>query len=328
MTQNVSEGSQRMLSPRERTECPICGGSAIVKGLGFVAPWVVELWCDGPEVIETRRLYCESCEFSWSSAGLSGDQLEALYSDYRGSRYRATRLRYEPWFAFEKESKLESSDYLETRRERIKSVSLKATLAIDGLIVLDYGGDRGQFIPDFAPGQRNFLFDSSNVPSEPGVTRVANLSELEHNPPNLLIAAHVLEHMNDPIAEFSDVLRFCDDSPIVYIEIPLDGKDVENTSLPLRSSLVNKALRYLLSRSKNPIARFLWLGFDLLTMLMPRTQRIKYSEHLNFFSPTAVMVLMERLGFDLVFGRTFESSSGGFDPPPYGAVFRKKQAPQ
>lgn len=136
-------------------------------------------------------------------------------------------------------------------------VSPRDPLARDGLIVLDYGGDRGQYIPDFAPEQRNFLFDSSNVPAESGVNRIQNLSQLKQHPLNFLIAAHVLEHMNDPTAELRDVLSLCDDSLIVYIEIPLGGKGVEYTSLPLKSSLVNKVLYYLLSRSKNLIARLL-----------------------------------------------------------------------
>ena len=325
MMHDAPVGSQQTQSHIERTECPICGGTAIVKGYGYIAPWVIELVSNEPEIFETRRLYCEQCEFSWSSAGLSGNRLAALYADYRGSQYRSTRLRYEPWFAFEKASKLESHDYLELRRERIKSVSSRASLTVDDLIVLDYGGDRGQYIPDFAPGQRNYLFDSNNVPAAPGVTRVEVLSEIKQNPPNFLIAAHVLEHMNHPVAELSDVLSLCDDSTAVYIEIPLDGSDVEKTSLPLRTPAINKFLRYLLSRSKNPIARLTWAVFDIFTMLLPQLQRVKYSEHLNFFSPKAVSALMEQIGYELVFGRTFESPTGGFDPPVYGAAFRKMQ---
>lgn len=70
----------------------------------------------------------------------------------------------------------------------------------DAKLLLDYGGDCGQFIPKFLSLSEKFVFDLSDSKAVDGVTK---LNSIEGRKFDFIMCCHVLEHTNQPFEELS-----------------------------------------------------------------------------------------------------------------------------
>ena len=88
--------------------------------------------------------------------------------------------------------------------------------------LLDFGGDRGQYIPR-RPGGPGFVHEISGVPSVPGVELLATEKELEGRSFDLVLLCHVLEHASEPrrlVERIAKLLR--DRDSLLYVEVPFE----------------------------------------------------------------------------------------------------------
>jgi len=173
--------------------------------------------------------------------------------------------------------------------------------------VLDYGGDRGQFIP-YELGSKKFVFEVSDQIAAEGVVRLNSATEIKSNPPDLVILSHVLEHMPYPLEflnQIKDEIGFTADNWI-YVEVPLErykiiskSKNSEKTREQEREAIIARH-------------RWTWIPVDMYSTffrvkygVIPPFGIIKLHEHLNFFSKLSLEILLQLAGF------TIESSSIG-----------------
>jgi hypothetical protein len=212
-----------------------------------------------------------------------------IYNGYRGQEYFKARTRWEPWYSDLYNSNHDSLDWVESRKFSIEKF-LIPLIGKSNLKIADIGGDSGQFIPDFATGK--FVVDpSKKVP----VSGVVSVTEIEDLPKvDLIIYAHVLEHVADPVAEMRTLFS---KSKRVYIEVPF-GIPIITKS---RKSYI-KLFKTLL-KSLNPK---LWKGAT-----QPATGRsiagqltLTQSEHINFFSEHSMRVLSNIVGARIELHRT------------------------
>lgn len=266
--------------------CPLCSGQTLVRAHGFVAPWISEI-ADSPPA-PTEGCVCETCDFAFYSHRFDDSELGAIYGEYRGDRYLRARRRWEPWYnrAINSASATGSA-HLESRR-----AFMLRLLADRGPFEMaaDFGGDEGQFFPDLDIGRR-VVIDPSNKPLPPGIERVADIAEMASSPPDLVIVAHVLEHLNDPVGELSRIRAVMPEQGLLYVEVPQD-RPVWREGLATRPPV-------------GPSRRYRYIALDFLTGLsrqyrsqaVPAWGVVKQSEHLNYFSERALRRALDLAGF-------------------------------
>jgi Methyltransferase domain len=275
--------------------CVICGAAGSLIAYGTVAPFIVELAGLGSD--ESRRtslMRCDPCDFVWYAERYDDATLAAIYSEYRDDGYVRTRRRWEPWYRASVNNAYDPGSPQIVGRTAFMTQVLGATLDIQRLrSIADYGGDMGQFFPPEYPGPK-FVIEVSGKPLLPGVTGVESLRELPE-PPNLVICAHLLEHLPDPGAVVREIAEALPDDGYLYVEVPLDRPAVHGWHATTR-------YRSYLARLASVRPAFVAADFATgvarnLGRAIPRLGAVKESEHINYYSARSMRVLIEQAGF-------------------------------
>jgi len=183
-----------------------------------VNPFVAErMYLDKPPEIFLN--ICFSCGFKFYSPRPNEKELKRLYTGYRDEKYQKDRQKYDLWYTktlnknlgyhpIQIETKIKNMMTF-LRGHKIKSV-------------LDYGGDRGQFMPE-APIR--YVFDIS------GDKPINGIKEWKGTPKkfDLVIISHLLEHLSNPQLLFKKLRNL---GKIFYIEVPAKGPTyIDGTSI-------------------------------------------------------------------------------------------------
>jgi hypothetical protein len=267
---------------RARSECPACASTLYESYFATISPWVREL--AGVEERSVSLRSCLHCGSAWFSHAYSDSEMDLLYSNYRGSTYTAVRSHWEPWYDEGLNRGL--SDDHGVRRSRVEGLKkfLSTHLSpADLSVVVDVGGDRGQYIPF---GDKRFVADPSQRTLEKGVIRVDSAAEV--NSPDLIMSCHLLEHLSDPMTE----LEAYSHARWVYVEVP---SGTPNVSMSRRASTY---LSYVLAASPALWRRIARPAAGRSSGL--RSQPLRLSEHVNFFTPAGIETLMRNAGLDVV----------------------------
>jgi len=122
--------------------------------------------------------------------------MESIYKDYRGEYYLSIRKKWEPWYSTDYNSNHDAKTWVENRKNAITEFLLSCELT-NFTTIIDIGGDRGQYIPDI--GVNRIVLDISDKETLPGISRVQEFSDLPNA--DLIIYAHVLEHVAEPFSD-------------------------------------------------------------------------------------------------------------------------------
>jgi hypothetical protein len=211
------------------------------------------------------------------------------------------RQREEPFYTKKlNESFVSSQDYVEFRIEKCKTKVSQEVVGIDQVkTVLDYGGDRGQFIPRFTPEQRSYVFEISDHKTVADVTSIKDSSQLKQSKPDLVIISHVLEHVSEPRELLHEIFsQLAHENTFIYIEVPLD------TPITRRTSSSNWNFRLQSFYSHHP---FVSTIFDSVAKILLKTVHLdlpikpfRQSEHINFFSEESLITLMKENDYSKV----------------------------
>lgn len=278
--------------------CPICGDPGAIEAYGRIAPFIRELSSDPRSAArDTALRHCDNCDLAYFSHRFDADTLDAMYSGYRDDRYLSIRRSWEPWYSRKTNSATKPGSDAAAERTGFMTEVVAAHADIEDFRnIVDYGGDEGQFFPTGYAG-RKYVIEVSGKNLVEGVKAASTLDELPDRP-HLVIAAHLLEHLVDPLALVSEIRAAVADDGLFYVEVPLDRPKVR----PWHSGPQYRRFLKWVSAS-----RFSWVAADFATGVarnfgrtVPRYGTVKQSEHINYFSTRSLRTLLTRGGFRIV----------------------------
>lgn len=307
--------------------CRWCGGSNLTRlAYAAKAPWTTSnsvSQSDFSEFVE-----CLNCGLKYFTESFKSDELDRMYSDYRGKSYLERRQHWEPWYT-EKVNKAigHSSTTLVNRKEHLSNMltaEIDRNTITSPTRVLDFGGDEGQFIPELISITERAVLEISAVRTITNVQKFSGWDEVPSFKPDFIMMCHVLEHTIDARKLVEEAFYMLPVTGLLYIEVPLDS--------PPRIPHIFS--QHFYSRWTEYIrrGRRRWMICDLLGLLSKRFlgvlipgSVIKQSEHVNYFSERAILDVCESIGFHFISSSTYLASK---DVPilkvnALGIIFKK-----
>lgn len=279
--------------------CPCCGKRDFKRFPAWVAPFIENYALEG-DAPDCQLLECTGCAFRFFDHRFSTAESDRLYANYRADSYFRTRHRHEFWYTDQINAGLSSdSGNIEIRRNHIATF-LAQHLPQAAMLesILDYGGDRGQFIPSGIARQR-FVFEKSDAVPEAGVVRIESPEELRSAAPfSLVMLCHVLEHLSDPLQTVRELRGLLgSESAYLLIEVPHERYALGYSLPGVTSKLVTPMRRRKYARLLNEIYT---LGFRNHCNLIPPFGISRLHEHINFFSDRSLAALLENADMSIV----------------------------
>lgn len=291
-----------------RLECPCCGSVECRSFWALVAPFL-RRYALGPGAPYTAQLReCRRCGHRFFRERFTGEEMGRLYGGYRDGEYLRIRQRWEPWYSAQLNGAGLDRQVIAGRQRQLQKLLQQAGwLEGERRVVVDVGGDAGQFIPlEFACGA--YVLEASGRKPVGGVKRVAALTDLPE-PIGLLLCMHVLEHLPDPSGFLLGLVASGQLAPdcLVVLEVPLERPWLGPW---LDCSLYRRWLEL--------VGRWRWLavGADfvatgirgMLGMVLPPLF-LKQHEHVQFFTEQTLARIGENAGLDIVMSEVVRGSS-------------------
>jgi len=232
---------------------------------------------------------CADCGLRYSDLRLNDEEVGILYAGYRGPAYFRLRHAHEPWYAQRVNGGLGCDPRaIKVRQEHLEKM-LKAEHVWDEIrTILDFGGDRGQFIPAPLIAEK-WVYEISSVEPIPGVRACSRLEDLGGRSFDLVMLCHVLEHAMDPAALIRTNASLLSQGGILYVEIPLERPHISGGRLlRVTNPHLHKAYDFI---STLPRVILGWL---------PPGALLKISEHVNFFHEQSLRQAMEMVGLEVL----------------------------
>jgi len=278
--------------------CLCCGSNHLTQIPALIAPFL-SFYALGGGDKNCNLLICTECQFRFFDVRPDTEEVTRLYANYRGERYFEERHRHEFWYSRAINDGIGSDQHeIQLRKDSLAAFLGKSRDTSSIRSVLDYGGDRGQFIPDQL-GSERFVYEISDAVPVEGVSRIESEAELAARRYDLVMICGVLEHMSDP----AEALRtakplVAPERGLVYIEVPFERPSL---ALVPRNTLYRAYLNALQRTGRLlELVDFLSTAFKLKLNFVPPFGFIKMHEHVNFFSQQAMAALVERNGFSVI----------------------------
>jgi SAM-dependent methyltransferase len=234
--------------------------------------WEKEPW-------EIKYCHCRVCGFTYFNPQPDPEELKRYYFGYRSSEFQKMRQKHEPIYTEEFNSGFDSPKEIRLRKNLLREY-LKLEINISDIkTVLDYGGDRGQFIIDELRNAKRYVYDISGATTEPGIEYLHSIEKCKEMRYDLIMCCHVLEHVPDPLRILRQIVDLADTNTIIYIELPYDGH-FEDISSSMRLKVVLFGMKIV-----GPV--IVDKVFRLLSV------KIKMTEHINFFNGRSLQKMME-----------------------------------
>ena len=291
--------------------CAVCGSKALDAYPAVLSPFIAERV--GRAATACCLLECRDCSHRFFDAALDDAEMQRLYSGYRDPEYLRVRNRWEPWYTEQVNAAIGNDPAEIASRTQALGEYLRRRVPVEVLAgrVLDYGGDRGQFIPP-SIGATRYLYDVSGQPPVEGVVPVRDTSALKDLALDLVLLCHVLEHVASPeefLAHLQRELGARSAGHWLYVEVPLERYRILKRRV--RPDRIGRAEGGAAVRRRLP-----WLVRDLYSTalrvklnVVPPLGVIKLHEHVSFFSEASLRTLLARAGYAVV-DTTVGSSSG------------------
>ena len=285
------------------SRCHWCNSNKVrVLCAAVIAPWI--LGESNSEELKQSGLseycHCQNCGLHFFSKKFTERQLSRMYSHYRDKEYQKSRQRYEPWYTERLNSAIGNDpETIELRRENLSFLVNKAVIEEKikaPKVIVDWGGDRGQFIPDFPNLTRKLVYEVSNAVPIQGVDKTRLVEEVKLALPDLVLLCHVLEHDHDARKTLNQISQLMSRESVLYIEVPEDRSQV----IP-KTKINSKLLSFFL---RHRLAFIFFDAYSLFTIRVVKRkfpfQFLKQSEHVNFFCRESIVNVTQEYGFEVV----------------------------
>jgi len=245
--------------------CANCQSEKITKQLGWIRPFVSHRMFDlslekdmvgGKEIfpfLYTNSIYCIECGFIFSQIRPDDVEMKRYYSGYFLGDYVVTRTKFEPGFAEIAEKFISNEKYVRDRIPQIDDFTSMVALATKITKVLDYGGNRGDYFPEWSRRAwiKRYVYDISD--NEDLNDEVNYLQSLKGFKFEFVMCMNVLEHVPYPgkiICEISATQRSGDH---LFIAVPCE---VELDASPSRYPKVfHEHINFFRERSLNSLIK-------------------------------------------------------------------------
>lgn len=304
-------------------QCPCCEREMSKTCPALLAPFIAERVLERPSEV-CALMTCPTCGFRCFDARFDEDEMGRLYRGYRGEAYFKTRHRWEPWYTRKVNEGLSTdTGELRTRKRNAYKLISRCLGGVPPARILDYGGDRGQFIPDEWSGER-YVFEVSGRAPLPGIKAIDDPVELKGATFDLVMLCQVLEHLSDPAAQLGQLADLLGEAGALYVEVPL-----ERPSLRWAGSWPwdHRGLTWLARHPRMQLLVDLYSTvFRIKMAAVPPLGLLKASEHINFFTTASLEALMSRLGYQVLACEELAFEGAYCAATALGCVARKSQS--
>lgn len=290
-----------------RDPCVACQSSTIFGGWAVISPWIREL----AEVKQRTSVLtlCPVCGSGQFSYRYTDVEMAKIYENYRLEPYFRVRNKWEPTYTNDLNTGIGSHPQALLSRQAIVRTFLQHAVTLVGCndsVLLDVGGDCGQFIPPEID-HRIVVDVSSSQPIE-GVTRFNQIQDARAWNPEFVVMSGILEHLANP----TDFIRQtyahlgAPKSTVFYFEVPAGVPASRRGFMPLLGS------RLAIFASISPLA---WRRLDRYVARRRRLGKVDHlritrqTEHLNFFSSNGLQNLLENCGLEVLKAETYDMPS-------------------
>jgi hypothetical protein len=273
-------------------KCPCCASRDLQKWPAIVSPFIAVYACE-TEPGRCNLCECMSCSFRFFDSRLADADVQRLYAAYREVGYFEARHSYEFWYSKAVNDGI-GSDAAEitSRQQNLAAILGERSRSIS--TVLDYGGDRGQFIPE-GVGTERYVYELSSAEPAKGVVR---LTSVEGTRFDFVMLAHVLEHCSEPKQILEALKPLGHEKTLFYFEVPFERPSLGWAG---KGRWQERYLEALLPAE--PLLQLvdLYSTIARITLdLVPPLGLLKCSEHLNFFNERSLQKLLNSAGFELL----------------------------
>jgi hypothetical protein len=266
--------------------CPVCDSRRLVRRPAMVSPFAAErIWQSAP--FPCHLLKCRDCGFVFFDLRPDESEMGRLYVGYRGPEYQQQRQRYEPEYNPDINRAIGGDREIEVRKLNLSRFLAGQVDAATVGSVLDFGGDKGQFIPDEFGGAARYVYDMSGVDTVDGVVGLASLDGLAPGGVDFVMCSHVLEHVSAPRDLLREVTGVAGADTLIYLEVPLDPP----VEFPFPRTDLPPLTRVRMTLRSNPVLLAAYQGIRGL-----KVSPTMMHEHINFFSEASLQELLDREG--------------------------------
>jgi hypothetical protein len=263
-------------------QCVVCNSRCGEYVFAVISPWIREL---GIKSSLSRYFLCDTCGTGFFTKRYNASEMSSIYTNYRATHYLNVRSKWEPWYTTSYNANHDSDNWINNRKDALEDF-LNTFGSTSYTTIIDVGGDRGQYIPNL--GTKRIVFDISSKDTVHGVIRITDFDELPTS--DLVIYAHVLEHVADP---FEEIKKLFSKSKNVYIEVPYGVPEINRSRRNKFKLLIHLACSQ---------SQLLWGARTHASTgrKVNSTRMLTQSEHLTFFSEKSLRFLASRLGATVV----------------------------
>lgn len=242
---------------------------------------------------------CQECGLRFFNQRYSVDELNKLYHNYRKDAYFNERNAFEPWYTKEINFSIGNNiQEIAARKTRVQNFIQQILPGKTFCNILDYGGDRGQFIPDQLFKDK-IVYDISGVVADDNILKISDLKKIENTTLDFIMLAHVAEHLPDPNTLFQELKKLSrNEHTYLYVEVPNEQFRLINI---FPETIYKTYLGLILIMPVLlKIIDFISTSFKHFFHVIPPLGFVKLHEHINFFTKNSLRILIERNGFHVL----------------------------
>lgn len=269
----------------------------------IVAPWITEIM----NLPITLSFYysCGNCEFAFFER-FPEELLNGLYANYRSDVYFKIRHLWEPWYgkkenlAFSEIDSSRPNRNVERRKANVSKIFEQSGVFLSEISgCLDFGGDKGQFIPTEIQGNK-YILDPQITSSYTlnSISFVSTLDDIPDRSLGLVMSCMTLEHVNDVDKVLENMMKVLNLNGHIFLEVPMDGFKVSR----LHKTEIYRNYIIRISKFKN-LFRFIdFLSgiWRLFFRRIPFWGILKQSEHINYFNCQNLNFLISKFNLELI----------------------------
>ncbi len=282
-------------------ECISCGNRRLEEFLHYpavISPFIAAYVLKTQAAL-TYLLECNHCSCRFFAMRFNEIEIGDLYRNYRGEQYFQIRHQYEFWYS----KKINDSighdvTEIQRRQHRVKNY-LKDKIDVAAInTVLDFGGDKGQFIPADL-GKERYVFEISGVESVAGVTVIASEPALMQQQFDFIMLCHVLEHYSNPSDCLDNIKKIAKkNESVVFIELPYERYDLRFVT---SHRFYKKYLQWIIQFKRLfSVFDFFSTTVRLKLNFIPPLGFMRLHEHISFFNEKSLTALLEKNGFSII----------------------------